>query len=106
MALLQITDSNFKQEVLESALPVLVDFTAAWCGPCKMLAPILEDIVREYGDKIKIGKLDVDANPKTATYYGIMSIPTMVFFKNGKVINQIVGALSRQELKKQIEANL
>lgn len=106
MALIQITDSNFKEEVLESASPVLVDFTAVWCGPCKMLAPILEDLAQEYRDKLKIGKLDVDTNPKTATHFAVMSIPTLIFFKDGKVINQLVGALSRQELKKQIEANL
>lgn len=106
MALIQITDSNFKQEVLESDSPVLVDFTAAWCGPCKMLAPVLEELAQEYKDKVKIGKLDVDTNPKTATNYGVMSIPALIFFKKGKVINQIVGALSKQELKKQIEANL
>ena len=106
MALLHLSDTNFKKEVLDSGLPVLVDFWAKWCGPCKMVTPILEELVREYADKLKIGKLDVEENPKTATFYGIMSVPTLVFFKNGKVIGQVVGALSKLELKKKIEEKL
>ena len=106
MSLLHFTDTNFKKEVLESHLPVLVDFWAPWCGPCRMIAPIIEDLAKEYEGKIKIGKLNVDENPKTATTYGIMSIPTLMLFKNGKVAEQIVGVLNKAELKKKIEGNI
>ena len=100
------SDANFKKEVLESDLPVLVDFWAQWCGPCRMIAPLVEEMAKEYHAKMKIGKLDVDANPKTATSYAVMSIPTIVFFKDGKVMGQAVGAMTRQELKRKIEAHL
>lgn len=103
MALLHLTDTNFKKEVLESGLPVLVDYWAPWCSPCKMIAPTLEELAKEYEGKIKVGKLNVDDSPKTTTHYGIMSIPTLMFFKNGKVLEQVVGALSKAELKKKIE---
>ncbi len=106
MSALHFTDANFKKEVLESDLPVLVDFWAAWCGPCKMIAPHLEELAKEYAGKMKIGKVDVDANPKVATDYGIMSIPTIIFFKNGKVLNQVTGAASKLDLKRKIEENL
>lgn len=106
MSLAHFTDSNFKHEVLESKLPVVVDFWANWCGPCKMVAPIVEQLAKEFKDKVKIGKIDVDTNPKTATTYGIMSIPTLMFFKGGKIMDQVVGALSLSELKKKIEENL
>lgn len=106
MAALHLTDSIFKKEVLESELPVLVDFWAAWCGPCKAIAPVIEDLEKEYNGKIKIAKVNVDENSKTTTQYGIMSIPTLIFFKNGKVMDQVVGALSKAELKKKIEENL
>jgi thioredoxin 1 len=103
MSLLNFTDSNFKKEVLESVVPVLVDFWASWCSPCKRVTPIIEELANEYQNKIKIGKLDVDANAKAATNYGIMSIPTLIFFKNGKVTDQVTGILSKAELKKKIE---
>ena len=106
MALLHFTDSNFKKEVLESDLPVLVDFWASWCSPCKMIAPIIEELAREYAQKIKIGKIDIDENPKIPTHYGVMSIPTLMFFKKGRVSEQVVGALSKTELKKKIEENI
>ncbi len=106
MTILHFTDGNFKKEVLESDLPVLVDFWAAWCGPCRMVAPIIEELAREYNKKIKVGKIDIDENPKTPTHYGVMSIPTLMFFKKGRVANQAVGALSKTELKKKIEENL
>lgn len=106
MSLLHLTDTNFKKEVLESGLPAVVDFWAAWCGPCKAIAPIVEELAREYSGKVKMGKVNVDENPKTATHYGIMSIPTLVFFKNGKVMDQVAGGLTKAELKKRIEANL
>lgn len=106
MSLLHLTDANFKKEVLESNQPVLVDFWANWCGPCKMIIPVIEELAKEYAGKIKIGKLNVDENPKTTSQYGIMSIPTLIFFKNGKVTGQITGALGKSELKKKIEENL
>lgn len=106
MSLLHLTDNNFKKEVLESDLPVLVDYWASWCGPCKMISPLIEDLAKEYAGKIKIGKLNVDESPKTATLYGIMSIPTLILFKDGKVVDQVVGALNKAELKKKIEENI
>ena len=106
MALLHLNDLNFKKEVLESTLPVLVDFWATWCGPCKMIAPILEELAKEYDKKLKIAKISVEDSPKTATQYGIMSVPTLMFFKKGKVRAQFIGALNKPELKKKIEENL
>jgi len=106
MSALHFTDANFKKEVLESNLPTLVDFWATWCGPCKMIAPHIDELAKEYEGKMKIGKVDVDTNSKVATEYGVMSIPTIIFFKNGKVSNQLVGALSKADLKRNIEENL
>lgn len=103
MALLHFTDSNFKKEVLESDLPVVVDFWATWCGPCRLVTPIIEELSQEYDKKIKVGKINIDENPKTPTQYGIMSIPTLIFFKKGQITGQVVGALSKPELKKKIE---
>ncbi|MFA6217666.1 MAG: thioredoxin [Candidatus Omnitrophota bacterium] len=106
MAIINLSDSNFKKEVLESDETVLVDFWAPWCGPCKFLGPIIEEIAAEYDKKIKVGKFDIDSNPKIPTQYGIMSIPTLMFFKKGQVMEQFVGALNRNDLKKKIDANL
>ncbi len=106
MALLHLSDSNFKKEVLESDLPVLVDFWATWCGPCRMIAPMIEELAKEYEKKIKVAKINIDENPKTPTHFSVMSIPTLMFFKKGQVVNQSVGALSKAELKKKIEENL
>ncbi len=106
MSALHFTDANFKKEVLESDLPVLVDFWAAWCGPCKMIAPHLEELAKEYAGKMKIGKVDIDVNSKAATRYGVMSIPTIIFLKNGRVMDQLVGAVSKHDLKRKIEENL
>lgn len=106
MSVQHFTDSNFKSEVLESKVPVMVDFWADWCGPCKMIAPIVEELAKEYNGKIKIGKIDVDTNSKSASLYGIMSIPSLIFFKDGKVMDQVTGALNKAMLKKKIEENL
>jgi len=106
MVLLHFTDSNFKKEVLESDLPVLVDFWATWCSPCRMIAPIIEELAKEYDKKIKIGKINIDENSKTPTHYSVMSIPTLMFFKKGRVSEQVVGVLDKAGLKKKIEENL
>jgi thioredoxin 1 len=106
MALMHFTDGNFKKEVLESELLVVVDFWATWCGPCKMIAPVIEELAREYDKKVKIGKVDVDENPNISGRFGVMSIPTIMFFKGGKVMEQTVGAISKADLKKKIDANI
>ena len=93
------TDENFNTEALTSDIPVLVDFYADWCGPCKMLAPIIEELAPAYEGKVKIGKLNVDNAPATAEKYGIMSIPTLLFIKNGEVVNKIVGLVSKAALE-------
>src|SRR3989338_926554 len=93
------TDDNFEEEVLKSDMPVLVDFFAEWCGPCKMLAPIIEELAHEYEGKWKIGKCDIDASPKVGEKYGIQSIPTLKFFKNGEEMASVVGFQSKEKLK-------
>jgi thioredoxin 1 len=101
-----VTDSEFDSTVLQSERPVVLDFWAEWCQPCKMLAPTMEEIAGEYEDKVKIGKLNVDDNPNTATKYGIRGIPTLLFFKGGKVVQQVTGVKSKPEIKKIIDENL
>ena len=101
-----VTDSEFDSTVLQSERPVVLDFWAEWCGPCKMLAPTMEEIAGEYEDKVKIGKLNVDDNPNTATKYGIRGIPTLLFFKGGKVVQQVTGVKSKAEIKKIIDEEL
>ena len=103
---INIDDNNFKQEVLEESLPVLVDFWAVWCGPCLRLAPVIEQIAKEYKGKLKVCKLNVGDAPKTASNYGIMSIPTLAIFKNGEVVDKIVGALSKIELETAIKPHI
>jgi len=101
-----VSDAEFEASVLNNGKPVVVDFWAEWCQPCKMLAPTVEEIANEYEDKIMVSKLNVDDNPATATKYGIRGIPTLLFFKGGKVVQQIVGVKTKTEIKKIIEDNL
>jgi len=103
---IQITDSNFEQEVEKSDIPVLLDFWAVWCGPCKMIAPIVEELAGEYQGKVKIGKLDVDNNPGVASKYGIRSIPTLLIFKGGKKVDEIVGAVPKPMITNKLNAQL
>jgi thioredoxin 1 len=103
-AILHTSDDNFEQDVLNADGPVLVDFWAEWCGPCKMIAPILEEIASDYGDKIKICKMDVDANTNTAPKFGIRGIPTLIIFNNGEVAGTKVGALSKSQLSAFIDS--
>jgi thioredoxin 1 len=98
------TDSNFNEEVVSSELPSLVDFWAEWCAPCKSIAPAVEELAKEYQSKVKIGKLNVDENPKTATQYGIRGIPTLLLFKEGKVVQQVVGVKSKTEIQKALDS--
>lgn len=98
-----LTDNNFEQEVLQSKIPVLVDFWAPWCGPCRTMCPVIEELAKEYDGKVKVGKINVEENSKTAAQYGIMSIPSLLIFKNGKPAKNIVGAQGKEVLKKEIE---
>ena len=102
----EVNDSNFDQMVLQSKTPVLVDFWAVWCGPCHMVAPVVEELADEYEGKVTMVKLNVDENPKTASQYGIMSIPTLLIFKDGAPVSNIIGFRPKPELKKSIDAVL
>ncbi len=103
---LQVTDANFDSEVLKSTVPVLVDFWAEWCGPCRMIAPIVEEIATDYAGKVKVCKLNVDESQSLASRYGIRSIPSLLIFKAGSVVNQVIGAVPKSELVKRLEAVL
>lgn len=103
MAEMTFTDDNFEEEVIKAEGPVLVDFFAEWCGPCKMLGPIVEELSGEYEGKVKIGKLDVDANPTVAGKYGVQSIPTLIFFKGGEAVDKVMGFQSKEALKEKLD---
>ena len=103
---LKITDANFDAEVSQSGVPVLVDFWAEWCGPCRLMSPILDEIAPGYQGRLKIGKLNVDENQDAPTKFGVMNIPTMILFKNGKEAERIVGAMSKADLQKKLDRAL
>ena len=104
--LLQVNDKNFTAEVLQSDIPVLVDFWATWCGPCRAISPIVEDLAKEFSGRVKITKLNVDENPSTPSQYGVRGIPALILFKEGKVLDQIVGSVPKARLKALIEKAL
>lgn len=102
----EFTDTNFDEEVIKSDLPVLVDFWAVWCMPCKMVAPVVAEVADEYAGKLKVGKLDVDNNPAVAQKYGIRSIPSLLIFKNGEVAQMVIGAVPKQQIVAKVETVL
>ncbi|HLE32127.1 MAG TPA: thioredoxin [Bacteroidota bacterium] len=101
-----LTDENFQTEVLGSDKPVLVDFWAEWCGPCKMIAPVVEELAKEYDGTLKVGKVDVDANQKVSMQFGIRSIPTLLIFKGGRVVDQVIGAVPKRALADKISRHI
>ncbi len=103
MADIILTDKNFEAEVLKSATPVLVDFWAEWCTPCRIVTPIVEELAHEYSGKVKVGKLNVDENPESSQTYNVMSIPTIMLFKNGQPVKSVIGAQSKENFKKAID---
>lgn len=102
----QVTDSTFKQEVLESEIPVLVDFWAPWCGPCRMVAPVVDEISQQYDGQVKVVKVNTDENPNVASQYGIRSIPTLMIFKGGQRVDMVVGAVPKTTLANTLEKHL
>ena len=105
-SMIKLTDAEFENQVINSEKPILVDYWAEWCGPCKMIAPILEEVANEMSDKVLVGKLNVDENSQTPPKYGIRGIPTLILFKNGEAVGTHVGALSKSDLVKFIEDNI
>ena len=105
-AAVPVTDSTFKQEVLESSVPVLVDFWAPWCGPCRMVAPVVDEIAQQYEGQIKVVKINTDDNPNVASQYGIRSIPTLMIFKEGERVDMVVGAVPKSTLSNTLEKHL
>lgn len=103
MSEMQLNDANFEKEVSNSNLPYMVDFWATWCAPCRAVAPMVTELATEYEGKINVAKLNTDENPATASKYKIFSIPTLLFFKGGKIVDQVVGAVPKNELKKRID---
>ncbi|MFT4595323.1 MAG: thioredoxin 1 [Bacteroidia bacterium] len=101
---LELTDANFEELVMKSDKPVLVDFWAVWCGPCRMVGPIVEELANDYGDKAVIGKVDVDNNPEISAKFGIRNIPTLLFFKNGEIVDKQVGAAPKQTFAEKLDA--
>ena len=104
--ILDVTDTTFEQEVLKSEVPVLVDFWAEWCAPCRQLAPVIKELAEEYGDRLVVAKVDVDANPATASNLQVRAMPTLLFIKNGAVTSSVVGRQPKDKIKEQIEAML
>jgi thioredoxin 1 len=104
MAEIQLTDDTFDKDVLQSPQPVLVDFWAPWCGPCRMLTPVVEELAKEYTGKIRVGKINTDEHPNAASRFKISAIPTLLFFKDGKVVEQLVGVHSKAEIKKTLDS--
>ena len=103
---LHLTDASFEQDVIQSDKPVLVDFTAAWCGPCRMIAPIIEEISNEYQGRAVVGKIDVDENPEVSMNFGVRSIPTLLIFKGGQVVDQIIGATGKEKILQKLTPHL
>lgn len=104
MSEIQLTDDSFEKEVVQSASPVLVDFWAPWCGPCRMLSPVIEELSKEYTGKVKVAKINTDDHPNAASRFKISAIPTLLFFKGGKVVEQLVGVHSKAEIKKTLDS--
>ncbi len=102
----ELNDANFEEEVLKSSIPVLVDFWAEWCAPCRIIAPVVEELATEYSGRVKVGKMDVDSNPQTSMKFGIRSIPTLLIFKNGQAVDTIVGAVPKNVIEEKITAQL
>jgi thioredoxin 1 len=106
MPTVEITDANFEEEVIKSEIPVLIDFWAVWCGPCKAIAPVVEELATEYEGKVKVGKLDIDNNQTVSIKYGIRSIPTILIFKDGKIVDQIVGVVPKAQIISKLEPHV